>query len=912
MIFEHVRPEDLGNGADSTRRRAYAVCVLHSTPGMIRPSWSRIVYRAMSLAVGVRLGPYEILAPVGKGGMGEVYKARDTRLGRLVAIKTLKEQFSARFDREARIIAALNHPHICTLHDIGPDYLVMEYIEGTPLKGPLPFRQALEYAVQICDALDAAHRKGIVHRDLKPSNILVTKSGIKLLDFGLAKIAEKLKPKSDSTLSMALTGDNEIAGTLYYMAPEQFPGRSNRQEIDSRTDIFSFGLVLYETLTGKLPFDGAFPAGLNAAVIERPSLAAAVAPAALDHVLQRCLKNDQDDRWQTARDLKAELEWIASAPGEDTTSSLRPQEPRALWVWITAAVCAAIATASFLWAPWRAAPEPSTPVRFQITPPPEVDVGPFSVSPDGTKLAYIGASVDGVTRLWIRTMDAVETHALAGTEHISSAFFWSADSRFITFGSGKLQKVDVAGGPPQPLCDVTIAVGGSWNSDGVILFGTVDGTGIHRVSSAGGTSNRVTALNPARKDMQHVFPAFLPDGKHFLYLVQSAIPQNNGVYLGSLEGKPGDQESKPLVTADFGPCFVPFPGGKQGAILFQRGGTLLAQRFDLRRLEVAGEAVPVADQLGSSGSFAASQNGVLVFRTANSVNKQLAWFDRQGKRVSSAGAPHAYAFMMRLSPDGTRVAVARGDTGAQDIWLIAFSSGIETRFTFDPGMDFDPAWSPDGKYIAFSSNRAGNSDLYRHASDGSGEDELLFQSDHRKVVTDWSRDGRSLLFHDTDPKTKRDLWVLPMDGAPAERKPVSVLRSEFDERDARFSPDGRWIAYMSDESGRNEIYVRSFPAGIGGKWMISQGGGLLAAWRGDSKELFYISSDGTIMAVPISATGAGFQHGLPVALFKGPVTPMGWDVSADGKKFLLAMPIPEAKQAPFTVVLNWLKLWKVG
>jgi dipeptidyl aminopeptidase/acylaminoacyl peptidase len=268
--------------------------------------------------------------------------------------------------------------------------------------------------------------------------------------------------------------------------------------------------------------------------------------------------------------------------------------------------------------------------------------------------------------------------------------------------------------------------------------------------------------------------------------------------------------------------------------------------------------------------------------------------------------------MMRLSPDGTRVAVTRGDTGDGDIWLLAFSSGIDTRFTFDPAMDFDPAWSPDGKYVAFSSNRAGNSDLYRHASDGSGEDELLFQSDHRKVVTDWSRDGRFLLFHDSDPKTKRDLWVLPMNDAPAERKPVPVLRTEFDERDARFSPDGRWIAYMSDESGRNEIYVRSFPAQTGGKWMISQGGGLLAAWRGDSKELFYVANDGTIMAVPISATGAGFQHGRPVALFKGPVSPMGWDVSADGKRFLLAIPLPETTQAPFTVVLNWLNLWRVG
>lgn len=842
--------------------------------------------------------------------MGEVYKARDTRLGRLVAIKTLNEQFSERFEREATIIAALNHSHICTLHDIGPDYLVMEYIEGTPLKGPIPLGQALEYAVQICDALDAAHRKGIVHRDLKPSNILVTKSGIKLLDFGLAKFAEKSNAKSDTTVLTTLTAENEIAGTFCYMAPEQFTGQPNGQEIDSRTDIFAFGLVLYETLTGKRPLDSSFPAGLSPPTLENLSRETAV-PASLDRVLQRCLSKDQDDRWQTARDLKAVLEWIASAPGKDATRSVRAQKSQTYWAWMTAALCVAIAATSFLWTPWRAAPEPPKPVRLQITPPPGVNVGYFSLSPDGSKLAYIGSGVDGVARVWIRRMDALDSHALAGTEHIGSPFFWSPDSRFIAFGSGKLQKEDVEGGPPQPLCDVAIALGGSWNREGVILFGTIDGTGIHRVSSAGGASSRVTALNPVRKDMQHILPTFLPDGKHFLYLVLSAVPQNNGVYLGSIEGGADDRGSTPLVAAaDSGLGFVLAPGGKEGAILFQRGGTLLAQRFDLRSLKVAGEAVPITDQLGSSGSFAASQNGVLVFRTSNAGNKQLVWFDRQGKRLGAVGAPHTYGFMMRLSPDGTRVAAARGDMEDEDIWLTAFSPEIDTRFTFDPGMDFDPAWSPDGKYIAFSSNRAGNSDLYRHASDGSGEDELLFKSDHRKVVTDWSRDGRFLLFHDSDPKTKRDLWVLPMDQAPAERKPVLILGSAFDERDARFSPDGRWLAYMSDESGRNEIYVRSFPARSGGKWMISQGGGLLAAWRGDSREVFYIANDGTIMAVPISTIGAGLQHGMPVALFKGPVSPMGWDVSADGKRFLLAIPITETAQAPFTVMLNWLYRWK--
>jgi Tol biopolymer transport system component len=575
--------------------------------------------------------------------------------------------------------------------------------------------------------------------------------------------------------------------------------------------------------------------------------------------------------------------------------------------------------ALFMWAPWRTAAEPAKAVRFQITPPPAVKIGSsFSLSPDGTKLAYVGSGVDGVPRLLVRAMDSLESRALAGTEHVGWPFFWSPDSRFIAFGAGKLKKVDVAGGPPQILCGVQIVMGGSWNRDGVILFGTLDGTGIQRVSADGGASSPITVLNPARKEMNHTYPTFLPDGKHFLYLVQSSVPQNSGIYLGSLGSRPDGKESKRLLVADSGLGFVPFPEGKAGAIVFQRGGTLLAQRFDLRRLETADESVPVADQLssnstplGSIGIFAVSQNGILAFRTASGGIKQLVWFDRQGKRVGTAGAPQSYGFMMRLSPDGTRVAATRVEAGNIDIWLSSFSSGIDTRFTFDPALDYDPAWSPDGKYVAFSSNRAGNMDLYRHASDGSGEDELLFKSDHRKIVTDWSRDGRFLLFHDGDPKTKRDLWVLTMDGSPGERKPVPVLRTEFDERDARFSPDGRWIAYMSDESGRDEIYVRPFPAhSTGGKWMISQGGGLLAAWRVDGKELFYVSNDGHIMAVPVSANGAGFQHGTPVALFKGPVSPQGWDVSADGKKFLLAVPVGETAQAPFTVVLNWLSLFK--
>jgi serine/threonine protein kinase len=846
--------------------------------------------------------------------MGEVYKARDIRLDRVVAIKVSKEQFSTRFEREARAIAALNHPSICTLHDVGPDYLVMEYIEGRSLTGPLPLGQALKYAIQICDALDAAHKKGITHRDLKPANILVAKTGVKLLDFGLAKISQEVKPVSDTTLTMALTGENQLVGTLYYMSPEQLSAQPNGREIDARSDIFSFGLVLYEMLTGKRAFEGSTPASVIAAIMERPAPSVAtVAPAALDHVLQRCLHKDPDDRWQTARDLKAELEWIAGIPGERTTPSLKS---RTRWPWIAALVFAVIGAmlTLALRGTLHPTPEAAKPVRFHVEPPPGVNIGSaFSLSPDGTKLAYVGYGADQVPRIFLRSMESLESRALAGTEHTSWLIIWSPDSRFIAFTEGgKLKKLDVAGGPPQTVCDVTVEVGGSWNSDGVILFGTGDGTGIHRVSAAGGLPTPITTLNVVRKDSNHMFPTFLPDGRHFLYIVQSAARENSGIYLGSLEAKPVGPEPKRLLAADVGLGFVALPGGKAGWILLQREGILLAHRFDLRRLATTGEPIPFGGQLGTAGifpNFAASENGVLVFRALSGASKQLVWFDRQGKSLGAAGAPHTYAFMMRLSPDGSRVAATRIEAGNSDIWITSFSSGIDARFTFDPALDFDPAWSPDGKRIAFSSNRAGNSDLYQHASDGSGDDELLFRSDHRKVVTDWSQDGRFLLYHDSDPKTKRDIWVLPMDTPPGERKPTLLLRTEFDERDARFSPDSRWIAYMSDESGRNEIYVRPFPAsGTGGKWMISQGGGLLAAWRRDGKELFYIGNDGSVMAVPVSAAGVGFQHGTPVALFKGPASPQGWDVSADGQKFLLAVPVARTAQEPFTVVLNWTSL----
>ncbi len=891
----------------------------------------------MALAARTRLGPYEIVAPIGAGGMGEVYKARDTKLDREVAIKVLPAAFAqdperlARFEREAKVLAALNHPNIAQIYGFeesdGIRALAMELVPGGPPKGPLPMEIALNYAKQIAEALEAAHEKGVTHRDLKPVNIMITPEGVvKVLDFGLASIPSReggSNPTNSPTMTMAATQAGMIMGTAAYMSPEQAAGKV----VDKRSDIWSFGVVLWEMITGAQLFSGETISHTLADVLRAPidfaSLPAAT-PAPIAELLQRCLDRDVKTRLRDIGEARVTIQkCLANPKGAMQSASTESRTP-SRWAWAVAGALA-ITTAVALWMPWRAAPELPKPVRFQIAPPPGViPAGVFSISPDGTKLAYVGFGSDGVSRLWVRTMDTLESHALAGVEMLNVPLFWSPDSRFIAFDTGgKLKKQDLAGGPLQTLCDVpATVVGGSWNRDGVIVFGLNNGAGIQRVSSAGGAPSLVTAMNAARNDRLHLFPVFLPDGRHFLYLVRSAASENSGVYLGALDSKPDQPEPKRLVATGFSPGFVPFPDGKGGAILFQSGGTLLAQPFDLRRLETTGEAVPLAEQLGSYigfGYFAASDNGILAYRDgASGGTTQLGWFDRQGKRLGVVGTAHNYRgpASLALSPDGTRVAAARTDGNNFDIWLTAFSRASDTRFTFDPASDLNPVWSPDGNRIAFSSDRAGQFDLYQNASNGAGQDQLLFKSDHVKVVEDWSRDGRFLLYYDVDPKTKSDLWVLPMDGASSGekqggRKPVPFLRTDFDEQNAKFSPDGHWVAYQSDESGRNEIYVRPFPAADGGgKWTVSQGGGTQPRWRGDSKELFYLAPDGNVMAVPVSTSVDGFQPGTLAALFKGPPNADGWDVSADGKRFLFPVPAGESAQAPFTIVQNWISLLK--
>jgi hypothetical protein len=617
------------------------------------------------------------------------------------------------------------------------------------------------------------------------------------------------------------------------MSPEQASGKV----ADNRSDVWSFGVVFWEMITGAKLFDSETVSHTLADVLRSPidfTKIPGSTPSAILELLKRCLDRDVKTRLQAIGEARIAIAKYLSGP---RTAIQVPQTKTgnlSKGVWAVSAVLAIVAAALAvaIWAPWRPAPDAAKPVRFQIAPPAGVNaVGAFSLSPDGTKLVYFGSGSDGALRLWVRAMDTLESRPLMGTEGVSNApVFWSPDSQFIAFSAeGKLKKIDATGSPPETICDVPgtgTVLGGSWNRGGVIVFGLNNASGIQRVSSAGGAPLAVTAVN-ARQPSIHLAPVFLPDGRHFLYLVNSS-PEDSGIYIGSIDSRPDHQNPKRLVATTFGAAFVSSPAGNRGTILFDREGTLLAQQFDPGRLETIGELVQVAEGLGSFlgfGYFSASNQGTLAYRGgANGADMQLTWFDRQGKNLGVVDTRHDYRDLS-LSPDGTRVAATRAVGNNRDIWLTALSRGSETRFTFDPGLDLYPIWSSDGSQIVFSSNRSGSFDLYYHAANGSGKDELLLKSDHNKAPTDFSADGRFLLYDDLDPKTKRDLWVLPMEGAPDVRKPVPFLRTGFNEQNAKFSLDRHWVAYQSDQSGRFEIYVRPFPEAGGGEWLVSQGAG---------------------------------------------------------------------------------------
>ena len=861
----------------------------------------------MKLTAGTRLGPYEILAPIGAGGMGEVYKAQDTRLDRIVAIKVAAEQFSERFEREARAVAALNHPHICTLYDVGPNYLVMEYIEGAPLKGPLSLAEGLRLAGQICDALDAAHRKGITHRDLKPANILVTRSGVKLLDFGLAKRQSPTATLDDRTLTRALTTEGTILGTLHYMAPEQLQGK----EADARSDIFSFGLVLYEMLTGRRAFDGDNAASLIGAVLhtEPPSMTSLVpvTPPSLERIVTTCLAKDPDNRWQTARDLKRELEWVGQplAPAVARTQGRTPVR----WMAATAIVAVIGAVAYFR------KPVPPQPVlRLSVRLPDEASFyhdtnsGGSAISPDGRLLAFIAKPKEGLPRLYVRPLDSHVARALPGTEGAGMPF-WSPDGQSIGyFENRKLLRIDVAGGTPQTICNGGGNRGGTWNKDGVILFcmgaNYADAT-LYRVAATGGTPVAVTTLNTAEFEDAHYWPQFLPDGKHFLYMGRSRSQGKSSIYVESLDDKPGQRRRTRLVDSAFKAVYAPPVGGRGGHLLFVRGSTLMAQPFDAASLALSGDPATVDAGVGlypnnGYGDFSVSGAGLMAFGSAGAPGgRTLSWRDRAGKLLgplSEVGSRFG-----AVSPDGKRVAAIRtgAQTGLLDIWLLDPERESSMRFTFD-GDNYNAVWSPDGRQLAYSVLGKG---IFLKAASGVGNPRQLTSSRAMHTPTSWSRDGRFLLYGETSGQSA--LWVLPIseESSATPAKPYPYLKTRFNESWGQFSPDGRWVAYQSDESGAPQIFVRGFPEPLG-KWQISTNGGEFPRWGSEGKELFY-AGGGKLMSVSVQASTGNVSAGRPVELFPVALSSGGWGDTRDGQRFL-TLDTPKAQETqPMTVIFNW-------
>jgi eukaryotic-like serine/threonine-protein kinase len=868
----------------------------------------------MPLATGERLGPYEIIAPLGAGGMGEVYKARDTRLDRVVAVKVSKQEFTERFEREARAVAALNHPHICQLYDVGPHYLVMEYVEGSTLKGPLALDKAVEYAAQIASALDAAHTHKVTHRDLKPGNVLVTKSaGVKLLDFGLAKI-DKPFTADHTTVARGLTAQGSIVGTLLYMSPEQLNGL----EADPRSDIFSFGLVLYEMITGSRAFEGATPASVIAAILERPAPSIAdVAPPALDRVLKRCLEKDPENRWQTARDLRAALE-LATQPATPVAgrATVLPEPGLRRWLWPTLAVVATASALTLAVLHLREAPPSETrAVQFQIPPPGKSSIDYFKLSPDGQNLAFIADS-----RLWVRPLDSLQAQPLAGTEG-ANEMFWSPDSQSIAFvAQGKLQRMAASGGPAQTICNVSQSHGGTWNRDGVIVLPLSLTSGLFQVSANGGVpvplgqANATGGVPP-----QQIQPEFLPDGRHFLYWELKR--EHTGIYVGSLDGMPPLRLFPQSNSSDSNAIYVPAAGatGQDGYLLFRRGETLMAQRFNPTRLSLSGDGFPIAERIGGSALWAAfsiSENGTLVYASTGGVFavQQLAWWDRNGKQMAPFGPPGIYQDF-RLAPDEKRIAFSATRNNNADVWVLDSVRGVPSRLTFDPAIDDPPLWSPDGSRIVWASSRTGPFDLYVKSASGTGPEKLLIKmGTPAGWPEDWSQDGRYLLYQIPGATTGQDLWVAaqPSEDASEDRKPFPYLQAEFDEKHGRFYPNGRWVAYTSNESGRDEVYVQSFPLS-GAKFQISADGGREPQWRKDGTELFYIAEDRTLMAVPVKLLESApepLQVGSPKRLFPMPfvdtfIVGLSYEVSRDGERFLMPASPSGAAAPPLTVILNW-------
>ena len=875
----------------------------------------------MTLAAGSRLGPYEILSPLGAGGMGEVYKARDSRLERTVAVKVLPSHLSAsaetrqRFEREAKTISQLTHAHICALYDVGSangvEYLVMELLDGETLSdrlrhGALPLEQTLRYGTEIADALDRAHRQGIVHRDLKPANVMITKAGVKLLDFGLAKAMAPAAPAGNLTAlptQQELTHEGTILGTFQYMSPEQLEGK----EADSRSDIFALGAVLYEMATGKKAFSGTSQASLISAIMKEDpppvSTIQAMSPPALDRVVKTCLAKDPEDRWQSAHDVGNELEWIAEGSQAAVLTAAGSRNKRERLAWWMAGLLLLGLGASVL-SNLRRPALVRSPTRFSVLAPAgESFSRSFAVSPDGRKLAF--ATFANGSPLWVHSYETGASKRLAGTEEARYPF-WSPDGKSLGFfAQGKLKKIDLSGGPPQVLADASDPRGGSWGSGGTILFSPGAVSPLYLIPAGGGAAVPATTLDVAGQENTHRWPWLLPDGKRFLMYVGSGKQEGRGVYLGTL-GSPTRKKILPDVSqAQYSPA---------GLILFRRQSALMAQGFDPDRVALLGEPATVEESVQGDPVFVAgavfsvSSSGVLAYRGGETEQSNYVWMDRNGKEIGAV-ADSENMSEPSLSPDETRVAWHRSDlqSGNEDIWIHDLARNTSSRFTFYPADFASPVWSPDGSRILFASSRMGGHQVYEKMATGAAEEKPLFQQDGDAYPDDLSLDGKFLLYEMYSPAGNVDLWAFPLKG---DGKPIPYLRSPSNEVHSKFSPDGRWVAYVSDETGIPEIFVQSFPAS-GGKWQISRGGGAQPAWRRDGKELFFLGLDRKMMSVPVT-TVPTFEPGAPRALFDTVVPNVGvssdrnhYVVTGDGQRFLIRKLRDEKGPSVITTVLDW-------
>jgi serine/threonine protein kinase/Tol biopolymer transport system component len=893
---------------------------------------------ATSLSPGTTIGPYTISGTLGAGGMGVVYRAQDKRLGREVAIKLLidiaaDDERRERFRREARAIARLTHRHIRALYDIGHevarsdrsevavDFLIMEYVDGETLakrlkRGPLPLPQALQYGIEIADALEEAHRQGVVHRDLKPANIMVTSSGVKLLDFGLAKLEALATDGCDRVKALTggvnVTEPGTILGTLRYMAPEQLDGR----DIDGRADIFAFGVLLYEMITGRQAFDAPNQFRVIASILEHePTPIAEVqplCPSPLAHVVHGCLSKSPDDRWQSARDIVKQLKWIASgaSPTGPSISASRYPRRRIAWLVVACLSVVLLVVSALAWR-YRAASNEGGAARFDVVTPDMPAPTFMSISPDGRHIAFVALGPAGVPVLFVRSIDSAEARPLSGTDHAMLPF-WSADSRYIGFAAhGQLKRIDPSGGPPLTLCDVADFYGGTWNADGVILF-SAGRAPVMRVPASGGTPEAVTELDQRRGEQGHLWPYFLPDGRRFLYLRAGQELDNRAIYIASLDST----DDVKLVQANTRPMYA------SGYLLFNRESTLFAQRLDVNRLALTGESIRIADGMFFSApvaaaAYAVSAAGTLIYRAAASRElAQLVWYDRLGNAIDTVGTPGIYR-SVALSPDNRRIAIhVHQEPEGGDVWIVDRERGTFTRLNAT-GHNSSPLWSHDGESVFFSSGRGNNPlVLFRKTASGVGREEVVRKGERAIYSDDITADGRSLIYRQRGgPDGAFDIWSLALDDR--EQQPRPIVGTRFGERMAKLSPDARWIAYESNESGRFEIYVQPYLHSTG-RWQISTDGGRYARWARNGSELFYLKNDGTLMAVHVNAARSTFEASTAQPLFNGnPVLAdhvntsgatfdIPYDVTADGQRFLFTRRVAnEIQGIPISVVLNW-------